>query len=773
MNLCLLVVFGGICLVWGLESETSDGTLDSMNCLHKEVKQFAESGKKHRSVVYDPTQSLTSLLRLYLQIDKTGLQHWVGYPGKIITDNFLSALLYGKKMPWNNMTRALLRDMGETRKIPLDFLAVLSDSSDETGVCLKENLLTAFSMCSDALTKTSERLGFGLPNNISAESENKLLILLMADNQLSWRQVSGIQEEDKTFQFISLIDDQGQLALDIKEVLSAQISQMLVKLNPFLAYVKNINRCNYFLWHALSWAVHDSPSGKLSPEQRTSLSTICQKYLVSLTPDTRKRRSLVSFNFRDNSLAFSELVKNVKMNVKNDEVLQQNDINLKKQAEALAKNVESLKKATVFNMDSIKNLLISLETRSALFRMNQDLTDNKFTVLGNLRDASNLIVNIRTDFERMMDRLMSQLTAVRLCHAVRGQNKISCAYQSGYLKNVDEGRIIASSPSEAFKMSSLQILSCLYLDDNVHPKKTLFVGNRHAFSSSVSYLHNQNFSCPRDCFESLKQDLWECGKCLTSDDKNTLPPFYVEPFHYVINDDVVYLQSISGPVKMTNTQEKERTVGLTPVIIEREEFPIAVGEKLYPFSSFLKSEEFTIEGNFFLEINRPGYFKFESPKVGTQGLVKTKFKDIPSEIRGLFKSSFVFRVSAITGLIVTTILSVGCTVMIYCRCRRQGARKVMDDLYQKYIVRRQNTRSEAQAGGITSEGELETLPRIVRPNPPLGPIGRMNRNTPLAGVTKAMERNNTMGPLYRRDPRHVDHIERIPLNQDSAPENDA
>ena len=97
----------------------------------------------------------------------------------------------------------------------------------------------------------------------------------------------------------------------------------------------------------------------------------------------------------------------------------------------------------------------------------------------------------------------------------------------------------------------------------------------------------------------------------------------------------------------------------------------------------------------------------------------------------------------------------------------------MDDLYQKYIVRRQNTRSEARAGGITSESELETLPRVVRPNPPLGPIGKMNRNTPLTGVTKAMERNNTMGPLYRRDPRHVDHIERIPLNQDSAPENDA
>ena len=57
-------------------------------------------------------------------------------------------------------------------------------------------------------------------------------------------------------------------------------------------------------------------------------------------------------------------------------------------------------------MDSVKNLLISLETRSALFRMNQDLADNKFTVLGNLRDASNLIVNVRTDFERMIEEYL-------------------------------------------------------------------------------------------------------------------------------------------------------------------------------------------------------------------------------------------------------------------------------------------------------------------------------------------------------------------------------
>ena len=786
MNLVkLFLMVSWTSLIWGTDFGTKTSSLDAMNCWHKEVKQFIENGRKYRNVEYNPVKPLSTLLKLYLQLEAIGVDKWRNHDGFIETDSFLGSLLYGKRVPWSRVTKNILRDLGDSKKIPVDIVTVLGDSQSKTGVCLKESVLTTFKYCTLAFSSHAETIGFKLPAEVSQANENQLLILLMSQEQLSWRLVSDIEASDKTFSFVTLIDEPGQMALRLRNILETQINQMMNRLTPYMNYVDNPDRCNYFLWHALSLAIYDAPYLDLSSENQTEISISCVKYAAIFKIDTRKRRSLLHFSFRDNSLVINDLIRNVNLNVRNDEILHQNDLVLKKQAEALAKNVESLKAATEFDMDHMRGLLVQLETRTALFRMNQDLNSHKFTILGNLRDASNLVISVRTDYERMMDRVMSQLTAVRSCHTDPGQTKISCSYRSGYLSQVIEGRIQVSSPSEAFKMTGLKILSCLYLHDNKHPKKTLFVGNRNGFYSSASYLYNKNISCPRPCFENLAQDIWECDKCLSSDDKNTLPPHYLEPFHYVVNEDLVYLQSISGPVKFSDKQGVERTLGLTPLVMKKGEFPITMEEKLYTFESFIKSEDFSIEGNFFLNIHTPGYFQFKSPQIGTQGLVRTRFENIQTEIRELFKSSLMFRILSVFGIIVVVISTVGCSILIYCRCRKKEQRNVINEAYQKYFRRKFGKDSKSSKNGnkdLTTKDEpllsaeersKSTLVGVgsaksIKPNPPLTGLG--SRHSKQASglehkqedyVTHALAANNAVGPWSRRDP--ANYGENIPL----------
>lgn len=723
--ICWLVLGSGSGRGRGEEAPSS---LDAMNCLVTSTYQFSQIGDRARRITYDFSEPLRLLFAVLFQLREFKFGNYEGKEGFIQTQNYLTGNLFGTPIEWTSLQKSTVKAIPNTHQAVIDLYRIVTDPTSFSGLCLKGRVLTTYSLCRSSLRVSAGLIPISTPADPDQSNVNRVEVLLMSSSALEFDTPDNIKTENSKF-YIFRVDQPAALVFNLTRMVNNQIFEILTQLQPFSQHIKGQERCNYFILQALCGAIFSKQCEHIEGENLKKIQAECVIY-TELWKNQRSERSLFSWMFTDQSATILALIKSQHQGVKADKVLATNDLILQRRVSALAKNLELLRNVTGDNFDTVQRILSKVEARRTLMHVESVLRDNKLAILSSLGDLNSLVVNVRTQSNQMLQSLFSELTDDTHCVSDRVTSRIACSDRPGYVETIKHGIIQVNSPGKAYELKNLLIYNCLFLHSTLFSYPTLFRGNRRRFLASEEFNYSKNLTCPRPCFQDIKSKAYNCQKCLTDELNTVLLPLYSESFYFVINGDFVYLQSISGLVRVVNNKNKEVNIGLRPHLISRSDFPLQTSDKVIQFSDLQSNENSSALSGFFLHEYTSSYFSefdFSSARLGAQGFVKTQWDDTHQEIKDLFDQSYVFRVLSVSGL---TCLGLGLLILIFCLycCfrRRKGQTKLINRVYSTVRSREEESRG----------------PPALKRKPPSDQVGKTNRNHALGPIVNALKRNN-------------------------------
>ena len=728
MMMMLAVVSVVICLVL----TPTYGQLDELNCLKLSSLQFTHTRDTIKVTSYDVSLLLSSLLDLYIELEKFDLKPFGYQDDWISAPSLYSALLFGNPISWGQMSDEAINHLAPNEHIVLDILKVATSqkagndtlfADHQDGLCLFSGIETELGICEASLDLSASNLSLSMP---SGESPlNKILMLQASRTAFNWESPTAKSDG----RYVIRATDTGLQVFNLRELIGEQFDRMLSKLVPFVQFVEDSGPCNYFLKEALCLSHTGLHCNQLTAVKRGELLSLCPDILNFIFPlKTRSERGLLNWLFTDQTESISRLIKAQHYSVRADKILVQNDLILSDNLDVLRRNMLSLKETERENSEHLLRLILQTQVRGTLHQVNSNLKAHKVDTLGLLRDLNNRMSIIELEFNRCMARLVSDLSETPSCSMLYtgDSGSMACVSKQAYIQSIRQGVIRVSAPAVQHNLREVYVISCLYLASDKYYYKALYKGNRRAFLMSDSFYHSENISCPRDCFQHPDSETWKCDECLSGPSDEVIPPLYHHPFFFIVDEkNRVYLQSVSGPQSVI-IKGKTEIIGEVPVLVRKNNFPIEYENRLIAFSDIVKSSNESVVGNYWLGWHKPEDFRFSVSDLGARSLKLSQWRSVLEETSDLFQQSKVFQAMSITACLFAAGVIF---VFIFCviRCCKNRDQNQVAVLYQR--VRRSRHRQQNE---IPSLG--------AKPEP--GSVKSVNRNHSLNPVINALRRNN-------------------------------
>ena len=246
------------------------------------------------------------------------------------------------------------------------------------------------------------------------------------------------------------------------------------------------------------------------------------------------------------------------------------------------------------------------------------------------------------------------------------------------------GVIFAESRGQIVSMKEIIHFRCLFSTVD----KKIFRGNDLIFIKENSILHSPVINIPVERGFTGESNSYDCSQYMTFMDNQ--PPQLSTGVYYMNHGTQIYLQAVPHTKVVITKQGKSIVVGLNPVLLGENDFPLQINKEKILFSQIISFKKNQM--NEFILFNMSAeYFKFTSdPK----NLEDFTWKNVISNFQDLFANSKTFRVYSLFAIISTSIVAIGFLLLILTVCRRFQLINKLRGFYSTYktVIQKEDER---------------------------------------------------------------------------------